>query len=117
MTGPSSGAGTHQGSRASFPDMAASPILRSPMVRASGPDTAEIWGPIGRSGSDALEPAISVPCAICPMPAATAAPAPPDEPPGVMPESRGFLVSPWIRLVVNQRYENAGQLVRPRITA
>src|SRR5712671_4613662 len=64
-----------------------------------------------------MEPAISVPCAICPMPAATAAPAPPDEPPGVMPESRGFLVSPWIRLVVNQRYENAGQLVRPRITA
>ena len=60
---------------------------------------------------------MSVPCAICPIPAATAAPAPPDEPPGVMPGSRGFLVSPWIRLVVNQRYENAGQLVRPRITA
>src|SRR5258708_6947046 len=51
------------------------------------------------------------------MPAATAAPAPPDEPPGVMAGSRGFLVSPWIRLVVNQRYENAGQLVRPRMTA
>src|SRR5471032_2831854 len=54
---------------------------------------------------------------MCPMPAATAAPAPPDEPPGVIPGSRGFLVSPCIRLVVNQRYENAGQLVRPRITA
>src|SRR6267142_582408 len=51
------------------------------------------------------------------MPAATAAPAPPDEPPGVMPGSRGFLVSPCTRLVVNQRYEKAGQLVRPRITA
>src|SRR6202171_867400 len=51
------------------------------------------------------------------MPAAPAAPAQPDEPPGVMLASRGFLVSPWIRLVVNQRYENAGQLVRPRITA
>src|SRR5258707_12610220 len=51
------------------------------------------------------------------MPAATAAPAPPDEPPGVMLASRGFLVSPWTRLVGNQRYENAGQLVRPRITA
>src|SRR6201989_3497536 len=51
------------------------------------------------------------------MPAATPAPAPPDDPPGVMPGSRGFLVSPWIRLAVNQRYENAGQLVRPRITA
>src|SRR4030088_1254616 len=51
------------------------------------------------------------------MRAAPAAPAPPDEPPGVMLASRGFLVSPWTRLVVNQRYENAGQLVRPRITA
>src|SRR6185369_16904003 len=60
---------------------------------------------------------MSVPWALCPMPAATAAPAPPDEPPGVMPGSRGFLVSPWMRLVVNQRYENAGQLVRPRMTA
>src|SRR5258708_32973222 len=60
---------------------------------------------------------MSAPCAICPMRAATAAPAPPDEPPGVMLASRGFLVSPWTRLVVNQRYENAGQLVRPRITA
>ena len=29
--------------------------------------------------------------------------APPDEPPGVIPGSRGFLVSPCIRLVVNQR--------------
>src|SRR6202140_921310 len=60
---------------------------------------------------------MSVPCAICPMPAETAAPAPPDEPPGGMLASRGFLVSPWARLVVNQREENAGQLVRPRITA
>src|SRR5438874_11561341 len=60
---------------------------------------------------------MSVPCAIGRMPAATAAPAPPDEPPGVMAGSRGFLVSPWIRLVVNQRYEYAGQLVRPRMTA
>src|ERR1700689_5526299 len=51
------------------------------------------------------------------MPAASAAPAPPDEPPGVMPGSRGFLVSPWIRLVVSQRYEIAGQLVGQRITA
>src|SRR4029450_11195226 len=60
---------------------------------------------------------MSVPCAMCPMPAATAAPAPPDEPPGVIEGSRGFLVSPWIRLVVTQRYEKAGQLVRPRMTA
>src|SRR5207253_2456244 len=51
------------------------------------------------------------------MPAATAAAAPPDDPPGVREGSRGFLVSPCMRLVVNQRYENAGVLVRPRITA
>src|SRR3954447_25032209 len=60
---------------------------------------------------------MSVPCAICPMPAATADPAPPDEPPGVILGSRGFFVSPCIKLVVNHRYENAGQLVRPRMTA
>ena len=53
-----------------------------------------------------LEPVmvlVGVPGAMGPMPAATAEPAPPDEPPGVRDASRGFLVSPWIRLVVNQR--------------
>ena len=58
MAGPSSGAGTHQGSRTSLPDIAASAILRSPMVRASGPETAEICGPMVRSGSEALKAAM-----------------------------------------------------------
>src|ERR1700753_4128198 len=60
---------------------------------------------------------MSVPWAIWPMPAATADPAPPEEPPGVIEGSRGFLVSPWMRLVVNQRYEKAGQLVGARMAA
>ena len=58
-----------------------------------------------------------MPCAIWPMPDVTAAAAPPDEPPGVIDGSRGFLVSPCNWLVVNQRYENAGVLVRPTMTA
>jgi len=44
--------------RTVFADIAASAILRSPMVRASGPDTAEICGPIVRSGNAALKAAI-----------------------------------------------------------
>ncbi len=60
---------------------------------------------------------MSVPWAMAPIPAATAAPAPPEDPPGVRAGSRGFFVSPCRRLVVNQRREKAGVLVRPRITA
>ncbi len=56
---------------------------------------------------------MSVPCAIAPMPAATAAAAPPDEPPAVTVASRGFSVAPWRRLSVNQRSAKAGALVRP----
>ncbi|MNO03683.1 hypothetical protein D3C81_2244600 [compost metagenome] len=51
------------------------------------------------------------------MPAATAEAAPPDEPPGVSAALRGLRVSPCTRLFVNQRNENAGVLVRPRMTA
>lgn len=60
---------------------------------------------------------MSVPWARCPMPAATADAAPPDEPPGVREGFRGLRVSPCSRLPVNQRNENAGVLVRPIITA
>ena len=38
-----------------FADIAASEISMSPMVRARGPDTALIWGPIGRSGNAGLK--------------------------------------------------------------
>ena len=64
-----------------------------------------------------MDPAMSVPCAIAPIPAATAAAPPPDEPPGVIAEFKGFLVWPCKEFRVNQRKENAGVLVRPIITA
>ena len=60
---------------------------------------------------------MSVPWPIAPMPAVTAAAAPPEEPPGVKAGSRGFLVAPCRRLLVNQRAEKVGVLVRPRINA
>ena len=41
-----------------------------------------------------MEPAISVPWPIAPIPAATEAAAPPDDPPGVSYEFSGFLVWP-----------------------
>jgi len=50
------------------------------------------------------------------MPAATAAAAPPEEPPGVMSLLRGFSVCPCRLFFVNQRRENAGVFVRPTIT-
>ena len=59
------------------------------------------------------EPPMSLPCAIVPMPAATAAPAPPDDPPQVMSASQGFSVSPCSGLSVKPRNENSGVLVRP----
>ncbi len=62
-------------------------------------------------------PAMSVPCARWPIPAATADAAPPDDPPGVNLGSRGLWVGPNSRLSVNQRSENAGALVRPSSTA
>ena len=60
---------------------------------------------------------MSLPCAMAPMPAATAAEAPPEDPPGVTPEPHGFSVRPCSALSVNQRQEKAGVLVRPMITA
>src|SRR6516162_1798574 len=63
------------------------------------------------------EPPISLPCAIVPMPAATAAPAPPDEPPQVMFGSHGFSVSPCSGLSVKPRNENSGVLVSPMTIA
>ena len=48
-----------------------------------------------------------------PIPAATAAEAPPLEPPGVWSRDQGFSVRPYKSFSVNQRIENAGVLVRP----
>src|SRR3954447_25398709 len=63
------------------------------------------------------EPPMSLPCAIVPIPAATAAPAPPDDPPQVMSGSHGVSVSPCSGLSVKARNENSGVLVSPMITA
>ena len=46
---------------------------------------------------------MSVPWAMAPRPDATAAAAPPDEPPGVSAALRGLRVRPCSRLLVNQR--------------
>src|SRR5258707_8423600 len=62
-------------------------------------------------------PPMALPCAIAPMPAATAAPAPPDDPPQVMSGSHGFSVSPCSGLSVKPRNENSGVLVSPTIIA
>ncbi len=64
-----------------------------------------------------MEPAISVPCPIAQIPAATADAAPPEEPPGVRLLLRGFRVWPCSELRVNQRIEKAGVLVRPTMIA
>src|SRR4051812_39110795 len=50
-----------------------------------------------------IEPPPSVPTARWVSPAATDAPAPPLEPPGVRPESRGLRVRPYTRLSVTPR--------------
>ena len=55
MGTPSSGAGTHQGSRMSRADMAASEIRKSPMVRANGPETAADLRPDGALGQRGVE--------------------------------------------------------------
>ncbi len=48
------------------------------------------------------------------MPDATAAPAPPLDPPGVRPWCHGLCVRPCRSFSAHQRMENAGVFVRPR---
>jgi hypothetical protein len=60
---------------------------------------------------------MSLPCPIGPMPLATAAPAPPLEPPGVIAASRGLSVRPCSALSEKMRMEKAGVLVRPMMIA
>ena len=59
-----------------------------------------------------IEPAMSVPCAIAPIPTATAAAAPPLEPPGVSAGSQGFSAS-GREVVVAEPAEGKGRHVRP----
>src|SRR5438128_1641867 len=60
-----------------------------------------------------IDPPPSVPIASGANPAATAAPAPPDEPPGVRPASHGFRVTPNRRLSVMPIQPKVGVFVLP----
>ena len=53
---------------------------------------------------------------MAPMPAATAAAAPPLDPPGVRERSHGLRVAPWRRFSVTVIGPNSGALVRPQST-
>ena len=63
-----------------------------------------------------IEPPPSEPCASGTMPAATAAPEPPDEPPGVRSRSHGLRVGPKRRGSVQGTIPNSGLDVLPTIT-
>src|SRR5688572_28805547 len=64
-----------------------------------------------------IEPPPSVPTARGPMPAATAAAAPPEEPPGVLAVFQGLRVMPVSGLSHTPFQPNSGVVVLPRITA
>src|SRR4030095_2246920 len=61
-----------------------------------------------------IDPPPSVPRASGPRPEATAAPAPPEEPPRVRSRFHGFRVTPKTRLSVMPTQPNVGVLVLPR---
>ena len=63
-----------------------------------------------------IDPIPSLPCATATMPAATAAAAPPDEPPGVRSRFHGFLLIPKGESVVPNTH-SSGVRVRPTTTA
>src|SRR5215831_2114206 len=64
-----------------------------------------------------IDPARSLPSARGPSPAATAAAAPPLDPPAMRSRSQGFRVWPKIRLSVTPLHPNSGVLVFPRTIA
>ena len=64
-----------------------------------------------------IEPPPSVPMASGARPAATAAPAPPEEPPGVWLVLHGFRVTPKSRLSVTPTQPRVGVLVLPSMMA
>src|SRR5204863_1114080 len=64
-----------------------------------------------------IEPPPSVPTASGPMPEATAAAAPPEEPPGVLAGFHGLRVMPVSGLSVTPFQPNSGVVVLPRSTA
>src|SRR5437879_12478074 len=64
-----------------------------------------------------IDPPPSVPIASGPRPAATAAPAPPEEPPGVWPRLHGLRVAPKRRLSVTPTQPSVGVFVLPSMIA
>ena len=72
--------------------------------------------PLHHAGTRRL-PAMSLPWCRGPKPAAAAAPAPPDEPPGEASGFHGLTVRPSSGLEVVNRIESSGTLVRPTNTA
>src|SRR5262245_65610090 len=64
-----------------------------------------------------IEPPPSVPRASGASPAATAAPAPPEEPPGVWPRPHGLRVAPNTRLSVTPTQPSVGVLGLPVMLA
>src|SRR5882762_5232351 len=64
-----------------------------------------------------IEPPPSVPSASGARPAATAAPAPPEEPPGVWPRLHGLRVAPKRRLSVTPTQPSVGVFVLPSMIA
>src|SRR5271169_70536 len=114
--------------------MTVSSNARSSTLRACGPICETV--PMGDSGNAGTrpnegliagipqndegmrtEPAPSVPIATGPIPDATAAAAPPDDPPGVILVFHGFLVMPVSGLSVVPLMPNSGVLVLPNTTA
>ena len=63
------------------------------------------------------EPAMSLPWWMAPKPAAAAAPAPPDDPPGEASGCHGLTVRPCIGFHVVRRIEYSGAFVRPTTMA
>src|SRR5918998_6068190 len=117
-------------SRASAPAMALSIIAASRTVLVIGPrcerSPTALGGYCGTRPNDGLnpkmpqnaagmriEPAPSLPWARGPRPAATAAAAPPLEPPGVFWRFHGLRVAPKTRLSVSGLQPNSGVLVLP----
>ena len=70
-----------------------------------------------RAAGCRIDPALSVPVARKVVPAANAAAEPPEDPPGVISGSHGFLVTPLILESVNHAQQNSGQAVRACIIA
>src|SRR5215211_2519633 len=121
-------------SRMSAPAMAVSIMAASRTVRVIGPrcdrSPTALAGYCGTRPNDCLnpkmpqnaagmriEPAPSLPCASGPRPAATAAAAPPLDPPGVFSSFQGLYEGPNTRFPESPFQPNSGVLVFPNMTA